>query len=55
MLLVFGPSGLCALSRNKVCTINGVFLSFFLSAPVTFLPEGVTVGLQNFAWGFYSQ
>jgi hypothetical protein len=31
------------------------FLLLLLSAPVTFLPEAVIVGFQNFAWGFYSK
>jgi hypothetical protein len=43
---------------NKVSTINGViFLSSLSLSPrrVTFLPEGVIVGFQNFGWGFNSQ
>ena len=51
-----GPSGLRALSRNEVPTINGVFShSLSLSAPVTFLPEEVIVGFQNFAQGLKAQ
>jgi hypothetical protein len=40
-----------------VSTINTVFFFFFfsLSAPITFLPEWVIVGVRNFAWGFNSQ
>ena len=30
------------------------FLFLFLSVPHTFLPEGLIVGFQNFAWGFNS-
>jgi hypothetical protein len=47
-----------ALLRNEVSTINGVFLSLFslslfsLSPDVSFLREGVIIGVQNFAWGF---
>jgi hypothetical protein len=37
--------------RNEVSTINGVFFSI---SPA-FLPEGVIVGVLNFAWGFNSQ
>jgi hypothetical protein len=39
-----------------VSTINGVF-SLFLSSlcRVTFFPEGVIVGFQNFEWGFNSE
>ena len=46
----FVPSGLRALSRNQVSTINGVFSLLF--AAVTFPPEGVLVGFPNFAWGY---
>ena len=53
-----GPSGCVRCHGNKVSTINGViFSSFSLSSlrQVTFLPQGVIVGFQNFAWGFNSQ
>jgi hypothetical protein len=41
-IMIIGPSGLHALSRTYVSTINGVFLS--LSALVSFNSEGVIVG-----------
>ena len=54
-----GPSGCVRCRGSKVSTINGVIFSsiFSLSSlrQVTFLPEGVIVGFQNFAWGFNSQ
>ena len=57
--LEIGPSGCVRSHGNKVSTINGViFLSLSLLSSlrrVTFLPEGVIVGFQNFAWGFNSQ
>jgi hypothetical protein len=38
-----------------VSTINGVFFSLFsLSPDVTFLPEGLIIGIRNFAWGLNS-
>ena len=44
-----------ALLRNEVSTIFGIiFLLFFLSVAHTFLPEGVILGLWNFALGFKS-
>ena len=41
-----GPSGMCALSRNKVSTINGIFifLSLSLSAWLLFSQKRVMVG-----------
>ena len=48
-----GPSGCMRCQRNKVSTINGVIFSSLRR--VTFLPEGVNVGFQNFAWGLNSQ
>jgi hypothetical protein len=52
-----GPSGLRALSRNKVSPINGFSFSFFISffPTLTFLLEGVIVGSRNFAWCLKSQ
>ena len=46
-----------ALQRNEVSTIFGIIflLSFFLSGSHTFLPEGVVLGLWNFALSFKSQ
>ena len=41
---------------TKCPLLTAFFLSFFFSSPtLTFLPEGVIVGFQNFAWGFKSQ
>ena len=57
-MVLIGPSGCVHCHGNKVSTINGVifFSLFSLSLRrVTFLPEGVIVGFQNFAWGFNSQ
>ena len=61
MNMCIGPSGCVRCHGNKVSTINGVIfsslslLSLFSLRRVTFLPEGVIVGFQNFAWGFNSQ
>ena len=55
---VIGPSGCVRCHGNKESTINGVILSSLFSLlslslrRVTFLPEGVIIGFQNFAWGF---
>ena len=56
-MLVIGLSGCVCCHGNKVSTNNGViFSSLSLSLRrVTFLPEGVIVGFQNFACGFNSQ
>ena len=51
----FGPSGSVRCRRNKVSTINGAIFSSLSLRLVTFLPEEVIVGFQNFAWGFNSQ
>ena len=41
---------------TKCPLLTAFFFFFFLSSPaVTFLPEGVIVRFQNFAWGFNSQ
>ena len=42
LCLNFGPSGLQALSRNKVSTINGVFFSFFLLLHLLFSQKGLS-------------
>jgi hypothetical protein len=53
MFLQYGSTSLLLSRAACGLTINGIF-SLSLHA-VTFLPEGVIVGLQNFAWGFISQ
>jgi hypothetical protein len=49
------PLGVAA--KQSVYYICDYFSSLFFSSslPHTFLPEGVIVGFQNFAWGFKSQ
>jgi hypothetical protein len=41
--------------RTNCPLLMAFFLLLFLSDPVTFLPEEVIVGFQNFVWGFKSQ
>ena len=57
LMLVIGPSGVRALplgvaAKRSVHYICDYFS--FLSPPHTVLPEGIIVGLRNFAWGFKS-
>ena len=41
----------CVCCHGTKCPLlTAFFLSFFLSTCVTFLPGGVLLGLQNFAW-----
>jgi hypothetical protein len=41
--------------RTKCPLLTVFFFSFFLSAAITFLTEGVIVGFRNFAWGYKSK
>ena len=54
-----GPSGVRALplgvaEKRSVLYVWYYFSSFLSSPPHNFLPEGVVLGLQNFAWSFKS-
>ena len=42
-------------TKTKLLMAFFLFLSFSLSASLTFLPDGVIVGFWNFEWGFKSQ
>jgi hypothetical protein len=59
IICYFVPSGVCALPLGRCCGMKCplylVLFFFFLSPPHTFLPEGVVLGLQNFARSFKSQ
>ena len=45
----------CVRCHGTRCPLLTALFLFLSSEVVTFLPEGVSVGLPNFAWGFKSQ
>ena len=45
----------CVRCHETKCPLLMAFFSLLLTEVVTFLPEGVNVGFNNFAWGFRSQ
>ena len=59
--VLMGTKGIFILLARADCvryhgTKSPLLTAFFsLSEVVTFLPEGVIVGFQNFVWGFKSQ